>query len=352
MFGSKTGAGSKPGQARFANAVFTYTPDFASGDYKEGVISESDAQVTFEFQSPYIIGATPPNTKEWGIYDAGCKNGLIARGKAVCTVSLSTDDGKTWIEGGKLGDSPDLTDLAKGHRQYWLRLNTGAKQLVGCGLSITTVCQANGTILPRLKDGSNTIRFDASGQAITSAGLTLPAATAHVVEGKIDSPKVTLELRTPHGEIATGVYAAAHVRSSNPPDPAVKYQIDVSLDGGKTWKPLVKDWTVNRLGDDPGDFWSQSFCWGNASLAEKGSSFRVRFGNNGGKQYARSEAHLVYRTPKGDATEVRFAWSDDSGDRQASHIFPGEAANPAWVLPAGKNVQTKWVQMKAARVGE
>ena len=29
MYGSKTGAGYRPGQARFANAVYTYTPDFA-----------------------------------------------------------------------------------------------------------------------------------------------------------------------------------------------------------------------------------------------------------------------------------------------------------------------------------
>ena len=50
MHGSKTGAGYKPGQARFANAVFTYRPDFLFGDHREGVVSEDDQQVTFEFQ--------------------------------------------------------------------------------------------------------------------------------------------------------------------------------------------------------------------------------------------------------------------------------------------------------------
>ena len=35
-----TGAGYKPGQARYANAVYTYKPDFADGDYREGVIDE------------------------------------------------------------------------------------------------------------------------------------------------------------------------------------------------------------------------------------------------------------------------------------------------------------------------
>src|SRR5205085_3238733 len=38
MHGSRTGTGYKPGQARFANAVYTYKPDFEKGDYREGVI--------------------------------------------------------------------------------------------------------------------------------------------------------------------------------------------------------------------------------------------------------------------------------------------------------------------------
>src|SRR5207248_7291060 len=123
MYGSKPGAGYKPGQARFANAVYTYTPDFASSDYKEGVVSEDDGQVTFEFVSPYIIGATPPNAGEWGVYDAGGKNGLTVRGRGDCAVSASVDRGRTWVAGGTLSDGPDLTDAAKGSRQYWLRLH-------------------------------------------------------------------------------------------------------------------------------------------------------------------------------------------------------------------------------------
>ena len=62
MYKSKAGTPYKPGQARFANAVYTYRPDFAAADYKEGVVSEDDSQVTFEFQTPFVIGATPPNT--------------------------------------------------------------------------------------------------------------------------------------------------------------------------------------------------------------------------------------------------------------------------------------------------
>ena len=88
MHGSRDGTGFKPGQARYANAVYTYRPDFTNGDYREGVLAEDDQQVTFEFYTPYIIAAMPANAKPWGIYDAGCKNGLVLHGKGGCTVSI------------------------------------------------------------------------------------------------------------------------------------------------------------------------------------------------------------------------------------------------------------------------
>src|SRR5256885_8790906 len=67
MYRSKTGAGYKAGQARFANAVYAYTPDFTTPDLKDGVVSEDERQVTFEFRTPYIIAATPASPKEGGV---------------------------------------------------------------------------------------------------------------------------------------------------------------------------------------------------------------------------------------------------------------------------------------------
>ena len=66
-----------PGQARFANAVYSYAPDFADGSYRQGVIDEGADHVTFEFYSPYVIATTPANANTWGVYDAGGKNGLV-----------------------------------------------------------------------------------------------------------------------------------------------------------------------------------------------------------------------------------------------------------------------------------
>ena len=350
MHGSRTGTQYRPGQARYANAVYTYRPDFVSGDYREGVIAEDDRQVTFEFYTPYIVAATPPNAKPWGIYDAGCRNGLVLRGKANCAVALSTDQGKTWQDCGPFRDGMDLTDRVKGRRQYFLRLHTGARALAKSGLTIVTVCQANAAILPRLKDNGSRVDFLASRRAVVSAGPNLPQAQPHVVAGRFGSPSVSLEIATPRGEKALAVYTAGHVHSSSPPRADVKYQIDLSTDGGKTWQPLVKDWKIPRRGEEPRDFWSQSMCWGKARLSGKSvSAVRVRFRNNGGRPYARAEAHLVYRTAGADGTRVTFAWEDDLGLHREAHVFAAakEGQRPAaWQVPTGRNVVTRWVEFE------
>ena len=350
MHGSRTGTGYKPGQARYGNAVTTYKPDFAGGSYREGVIDEDDRHVVFEFYTPYIIAATPPNNKPWGIYDLGCRNGLVLCGKAGCAVSLSTDQGRTWQDCGAFHDGMDLTDRVKGRRQYFLRLHAGARALVPAGLTITTVCQANQAILPRLKDGGSAVQFQDSGRAIVSAGPNLAQARAHLVEGNFGTPRVTLELATPRGERAVTIHAAAHVLSGSPPRPEVKYQIEASTDGGKTWKAVVKDWRVQRRGQEPRDFWSQSLGWGSLALADTTASrVRVRFHNDGGKAYVRCEAHLVYRTADKDATRVTFAWIDEKGEHRAAHTFAAEQGKKergAWRVPAGRGVRTQWVEFE------
>src|SRR5205823_4085820 len=123
--------------------------------------------------------------------------------------------------------------------------------------------------------------------------------------------------------------------------------IDASLDGGKTWKPIVNDWKISRRGNEPKDFWSQSLCWGSLEIGKtKASSVRVRFHNTGGKNIRRGEVHLAYRPARQDATKVTFAWTDDKGDQRATQVFEPGATNASWPIATGRNVQTRWVEFE------
>ena len=347
MFNSREGTGYHPGQARYANAVFTYRPDFRSADYREGVVDESDSHVTFEFTSPFVIAATPANTQPWGIYDAGGRNGLVLRGKADCAVSLSVDRGRTWQDCGAFADGLDLTDRVKGRRQYFIRFAAGAKSLANSGLTMTTVCQANAAVLPRLKDDGATVNFLASNRAVVSAGPNKEQSRTHIVAGAFDTPTVTLELATPHREPTVSLHAVAHIASGNPPRPDAKYQIEFSTDAGKNWEPLVKDWSITRRGEEPVDFWSQSFCYGSTGLgAANASAVQVRFSNNGGKRYLRAEAHLVYQTTGRDVTRVTIDWTDAAGAHRESRAFNASAEEQPWKLATGKAVRTRWVEFE------
>jgi len=108
----------------------------------------------------------------------------------------------------------DLTDLVKGHRQYFIRFNAGPKALADSGLTLTTVCQANAAILPRLREGVSTVSFTALNRAVVSAGPNRRQAENHLVAGAFDTPTVTLELASPRHEPVVAIYAAGQAASS------------------------------------------------------------------------------------------------------------------------------------------
>jgi hypothetical protein len=352
MHKSLRDAGYKPGQGRYANAVYTYLPDFATGTYKEGVVEESADHVTFEWVSCYVVAAAPPKDlppkERWGIYKPGCTGGLVLHGRMTCPVAVSTDCGKTWQACGNAADGMDLTDRLKGHRQYLLRFGAGAKALAGTGLTITTVCQCSPTVIPRVKPGRNEVTYESSGRAVCSAGPNLAQAKAHLVDGAMGSPKVTLELAAPRGAKAVHVYAAARAQSGAPPRPS-KYNIDCSTDGGKTWRPVLSDWQIVQRKPEPNDWWSQTFPFGDAPLPRVAGPIRVRFINTANRSYMRAEAHLVYEVPNTSLLEATFAWRDAGEVKTATHMFTGSqpGRSETWSFQAGQKPQTFWVQYAA-----
>ncbi len=342
MHGSKSGTPHRDGQARFANVEYIYRPNFTNGDYREGIVREGDDSVTFEFRTPYVIGATPPNDSAWGIYDSGCRNGLILSGNAICRVAVSVDAGRTWQASQPFADRLDLTDFVKGRSQYWLRFSASARTLATAGISIRTVCQANVAVLPRLKDRGTTLTYRAGNTTVRSMGPELKLAETFVTEGGFGQKSVTMTAQS--ARPVQRIYAAAHTASGSPPRPDVAYGIEYRLDDDERWKPIVKDWSVPRRGDEPNDFWSQSFCYGSTVVdLPAGRTIHVRFRNNGGRRFLRGEMHFVEKTQAADPMKVTCNWIEATGERQESHVFKSAGE---WQLATGTGVRTRWVEFE------
>ncbi len=170
-----------------------------------------------------------------------------------------------------------------------------------------------------------------------------------MIDGKIGSSSVTLELTAPRSATAVHVYAASWQSSGAPPAP-VAYAIDYSTDAGKTWLPIIKDWKIERRQPEPKDFWSQSFAWGDTELknAAPAAPVRVRFTNAGNKAYRKVEAYLAYDVKDQSPTEVTFAWKTSGDQKTATHTYPAttNAPDATWHLDPGQKVETLWVETK------
>jgi len=334
---------------RYGNAVYTYKPDFTKGTYREGVVSEDAGQVTFEWYSPYVIGAMPATAaarEKAGIMKPGCTGGLVLNGKISSPVEVSVDQGSNWVKIAEAKDGLDLTDLVKGCHQYLLRFDSGAKALADSGLTITTGCQSSPAIIPHVKAGVNKATYEATGQGYVSAGPNKNQVQPHVIAGAMESPAVTLQLEAPRGAAVTAVYAAAHVACSAPPRES-QYNIDYSVDGGQTWNPVLKDYQIRQIPPEPDDWWSQALFQGDARVDRVAKPVQVRFTNTGKRTFKRVEAQLAYVVPNTSPLQVTYAWKEAGVVKTDTHVVAKGTAKDSWSFTAGAAPQTFYVEYQA-----
>ncbi|MFH1667209.1 MAG: hypothetical protein ABIA17_06590, partial [Elusimicrobiota bacterium] len=357
MYRATSGTGSDYSRGIYGNGVYTYTPNFSDDSYKEGVISEDTGSVTFYFCTPYVIGGRPAlarrNLNDSGdLYPfmvdyAGATEGLVITGSTVgCTVQVSSDNGNSWASAQTLSNSLDLTDYVKGNYSYFLRFNTAANNLKSKNLTIKTVTQCNERLIPHLKDNGSTLTYQASGKAVFNAGPGRKQAQKYIISGGFNTSGITMEIPTPHGEKILEVYASALVGSGVPPNTSCIYKIDYSVNNGTSWESIVDNWQIVRRGWEPSDFLSTSFYYGNKDISSKNAdSVRVRFSNNGEREYKRAEVYLVYESAVNSPMAVRFNYTDTTGNHTAENTYPaGAVSDASWTIPTVGTTVTNWVE--------
>jgi hypothetical protein len=331
-------------RARFGNAVFTYRPDFQSGAYKAGAAAEDQKSVTFEHCSPYIIAAKPVNKN---CLRPGGTLGLVLHGKARCRVCLSTDHMQTFSAPTDFSDGLDLTDMVKGHYQYWLKFLAPAASLAPNDITITTRCMASGYVMPQLKPNGTQVTFNASGLAATTIGPQAKAIRKNLEAGGLDQPSLTARLRTPHGEKIQSVCWAVRSPSGAPPRPELAFKAEYSTDG-QQWKLLRDDWRiVSPVPYQAPDTWSQSFFYGSRDIAaDAAGEARIRISNNLGKHYQMGQFSLIYLTPNTARTKVTYCWDEAGQEKTAAHVYAaGAKMDTSWTIDTGQEPKMTWVEM-------
>lgn len=371
------------GQTTYGNAIFDYAPDLTNDTFREGTTEHQNvapsptglravdgkpATVIFEHFSPYVICGDPVDNEDPMQHKA--TDGLVVSGvsQGEIKAQISPDQGQTWHELPAQRDRIqwDLTEFVKGRYGWCLRLSWfGDAQLRE--LKMTTTCQVNQAMYPRLKPGGSTVTYRAGGRSVVPVLPLLSDETATVQQyedrakrsANIDfigrrpgqrtaynvrGPKpasVVFKVNSPSDLI--GLSAAARFTVRSPSPPGAEYALSWSVDDGDTWKQLghvalpadnefSSGWVYGKVDDIPAD--------------ARSALVRVDL-NGGGYQTGLVTAELygLRKTAAPSAATITYGWTEDGRDREHSFEVPAGAITATSNVPTGKSIRDKFVRI-------
>jgi hypothetical protein len=382
-------------RATYANGEFIYRPNLASERSREGIIlatnlAHADSSprlrakepgptvATFGHFSPYVICGDPAD--DANSMTGPATGGLVVTGRAVGEVQLaiSADPGQTWHDVAKLqGEfSHDVTDLVKGRYSWQARFTwNGDQALDASGLdnvaftTVTQVCQA---IYPRLSPGGSEVAFRAASQAVVpvlpdwSIADSMPAdeATSTFEEKRLRPANVVYTPRSREQRFAyrttnnkpgqvvfridsptelTEVSAAVRFGVRVPPPPDCDFHLELSLDGGASWKEFAR-------AEIPADNeYSSGWMYGRTPVEKPGvkqALVRAHF-YQGGHQACLIDAQFygLRRTTEPQGCTITYAWREDGERKQHEQRIAAGTGETTFQVPTAEKVVDELVRI-------
>jgi hypothetical protein len=375
------------GFASYCNGEFVYRPDLGAASYLEGVaqhagrLASADksprlrsrdgrpTSVTFQHFSPYVIagcpadGANPMSKLATG--------GLVVAGQTVGPVNLevSADYGQSWKAVGEATGAfaKDLTEEVKGRYGWRVRLSWEGQGGVDA-LTFTTVTQVAQTIYPRLKPDGSAVVYRAASRAVVPIlpNSGLPEEKIGYEEKSQRSANVAYAVRRPQSRLAYKVQdnkpgnivfrvdapadllqvtAAAKFSVRVPPPEGCDYRLELSSDGGKSWRPLGR---ADIPKDNDASWGCVYGAAGVASAKSKTAWVRVHLYQGGhATGLITTELYGVYRTPPPQRLKLTYAWKE-SGELK-SHVeqIPEGTREHRFRVPTGRTIVDEYVRLEA-----
>lgn len=362
----------------YGNALFDYRPDLASDRCREGIAAASpnltvspaglrsaDAQPAwgvFEHFSPYVICGDPVDDENPLTNTA--TDGFLVTGAAVGPIHLqvSPDQGQTWSSPHEVtGEFQlDLTEAVKGRYGWQVKVSLPSGSRLSA-LRMTTTCQLNPALYPRLTPQGTTLAWRAAGRAVEPVLPLLmdEAATIERFERRdLRSENLEFVGRGPQQRLAyrvlgprrgwvvfrvpartplVGVAAAARYAVRSPTPEGAEFTLTYSLDGGATWLPL------GRAAPPADNEFSSGWVYGAADFETPASEevlVRVDlFGGGAATGLLAVELYGLRQTQCNSPAIVTCEWREGNELRRHAVTVPAGAAEFTAEIPTGAEMR-------------
>jgi hypothetical protein len=376
------------GNASYCNGEFVYRPDLAGGRYREGAAAQSanvahrsqsprlysrdqqNASIVFQHFSPYVICGDPVD--DANPMTGQATDGFIVEGTAAggVTVEISADQGQSWQAAGSVTGRfrLDLTEAVKGRYGWQVRFTwQGAGGLDD--VQFTTTTQVSQTIYPRLKPGGTQVTYRAASRGVVAVlpnfGLdeshakayeAVPlrsANVAYVGRGAkssrayetTDNKPGAVVFRIASPAPLTEVIAAVRYQVPVPPPANCEYRMEVSADGGRTWRAMAR-------ADIPADNeYSSGWLTGTADLSSAKANealVRVHF-YAGGHRTGLIDAQLygLYPTAAPQPLTLTYAWKESGQLKTHEEPISAGLAEKTFTINTGQTLTDEFVRLTA-----
>lgn len=387
--GQPTHDGSKSnarGNATYCNGEFIYTPDIASGRFREGLIAESgsianrsedpclysedgeECSATFRHFSPYVICGDPVD--DANPMSASATDGLVLEAEFVgkVAVAVSADEGQTWhtIETSS-AKRFDLTEYVKGRYGWQIRLSWRGNAGIN-SLRFTTVTQVCQSIYPRLRTGGSDVTYRAGRRAVVAVlpdfGLPESRVSAFeetsmrssnvVYRGRSEKSRRAYEttnnkpgaviFRINSPERLNEIRAAVRYQLRVPPPKEHDYRLDVSTDNGQSWRTFAKAEIPEN------NEFSSGWLSGQTEIKTDVKTALVRFNMYaGGHRTGLIDAYLygVYNVPSNQAVTIEYGWRESNQLKRHTETVPLGIIEETFRINTGSKIRDEFIRLVA-----
>ncbi len=375
------------GNASYCNGEFVYRPNLSGKHVLGDVVASANvtqqndsprlmskdgkmANVVFRHFSPYVICGDPVD--DANPMSGSATDGFVVQGSTNGKVELdiSVDQGQSWQHVGAIEGQfrQDLTEQVKGRYGWQARFRFAGK----AGLAevqfvtITQVCQA---IYPRLKPGGSTVTYRAASQEVIpvlpnfglgeedlskfevqelrSSNLTYAPRNRNsrsVYRTTNNKPASVVFRVDGRGSDLTEVRAAAQYTVRAPAPEGCDYHMEISTDGGKTWKKFAES-------EVPSDNeYSSGWMYGMADVASAKASealVRVHF-YQGGYTVGLVDAQFygVNRAAAPQAAVITYGWKEGKAKKSHTEMISAGTATHKFTVPTGEKITDDFVRIE------